>query len=214
MTRKCIKKKCTCKFDLAKLARKDLPWAQLMGSQDITLMPSSTAQEEDGCNCNSLVLMNLGDKFGNAILEAKQIATDSNSPRGVLTLDISLETIQALVRFASEGRIDLHSLSEQTREEIWQFSISFSVPGLLKVCGQFLLENLSASNATRSYKTTIRYLCMDYQAPVRKFILHNFNQVALEDPQFTSLVEYFEDILPDDELNVSVTVVSDSSEPG
>ena len=43
---------------------------------------------------------------------------------------------------------------------------------------------------------------MDYQAPVRKFILHNFNQVALEDPQFTSLVEYFEDILPDDELNI------------
>ena len=126
MTRNCVKKKCACKFDLAKLARKDLPWAQLIGSQDIILMPSSTTQEEDGCNCNSLVLMNLGDKFGKEILEAKQIATASNSPHGVLTLDISLETIQVLVRFASEGRIDLQNLSEQTREEILQFSISSS----------------------------------------------------------------------------------------
>ena len=133
MTRKCIKKKCTCKFDLAKIAQKDLPWAQLTGSQDITLMPSSTAQEEGGCNCNSLVLMNLGDKFGKEILEAKQIATASNSPHGVLTLDISQETIQALVRFASEGRINLQNLSEQAREEIWQFSISFSVLGLLSL---------------------------------------------------------------------------------
>ena len=102
MTRNCVKKKCACKFDLAKLARKDLPWAQLIGSQDIILMPSSTTQEEDGCNCNSLVLMNLGDKFGKKIVESKQRATASNEPLGVLTLDISLETIQALVRFASE----------------------------------------------------------------------------------------------------------------
>ena len=102
MARKCVKKKCTCKFDLAKLARKDLPWAQLMGSQDITLMPSSTTLEENGSTANSLVLMNLGHKFGKEILAAKQIATASNSPHGVLTLDISLETIQALVRFASE----------------------------------------------------------------------------------------------------------------
>ena len=156
MERKCGKKNCACKFDLAKLARKDLPWAQLMGSQDITLRPSSiTTQEENGSTANSLVLMNLGDKFGKKIVESKQKATASNEPLGVLTLDISLETIQALVRFASEGRIDLQNLSEQTREEIWQFSISFSVPGLLKVCGQFLLENLSASNATRSYMTTL-----------------------------------------------------------
>ena len=116
---KCVKKKCTCKFDLAKIARKDLPWAQLMGSQDITIRPSSiTTQEENGFTANSLVLMNLGDKFGKKIVESKQRATASNEPLGVLTLDISLEAIQALVRFASEGRIDLQNLSEQTREEL------------------------------------------------------------------------------------------------
>ena len=200
--RKCVKKKCECKFSLTKIARKASPWAQLMGSQDIILMPSSTSQVENGYTSNSLVLMNLGDKFGKKILEAKKKATRTNLPIGVLKLDISPETIQSLISFASEGRINLQNVDDQTREELWQFSITFSVPGLLKNCGQFLLENLSASNATRSYKTTIRYLCMDYQALVRKFILHNFNQVALEDPQFTSLVVYFGDILPDDELNV------------
>ena len=43
---------------------------------------------------------------------------------------------------------------------------------------------------------------MDYQNLVRKFILHNFIQVAQADHEFTSLVECFDDILPDDELNV------------
>ena len=83
MTRECVKKNCACKLDLAKLARKDLPWAQLMGSQDITLRPSSiTTQEENGSTANSLVLMNLGDKFGKKIVESKQRATASNEPLG------------------------------------------------------------------------------------------------------------------------------------
>ena len=127
MTRKCVEKKCTCKFDLSKIARKDLPWAQLMGSQDITLRPSSiTTQEENGFTANSLVLMNLGDKFGRKIVESKQSATASNEPLGVLTLDISPEAIQALVRFASEGRIDLPNVSGQTREELLQFTVRSS----------------------------------------------------------------------------------------
>ena len=200
--RQCVNKKCGCKFSLAKIARKDLLWAQLMGSQDIILMSSSTSQAEKGYISNSLVLMNLGDKFGKKILEAKKKATRSNLPQTVLKLDISAETIQSLIQFASEGRINLENVDDQTRGEIWQFSIRFSVPGLLKVCGQFLLKNLSASNATGSYMTSMRYLCMDYQNLVRKFILHNFIQVAQEDPEFTSLVECFDDILSDDELNV------------
>ena len=158
--RQCVNKKCACKFNLAKIARKDCPWAQLVGSQDFILMPSSTSQVENGYTSNSLVLMNLGDKFGKKILEAKKKATSTNLHKGVLKLDISPETIQSLISFASEGRINLQNVDDETREEIWQFSIRFSVPGLLKVCGQFLLENLSASNATRSYKTTIRYLCI------------------------------------------------------
>ena len=71
---------------------------------DITLLPSSTMNEEDGCPSNSLVLLSLGNKFGEQILEAKA------SAHGVLEVDISLETIQALVRFASEGRINLQNL--------------------------------------------------------------------------------------------------------
>ena len=200
--RHCAKKKCVCKFNLTKIARKDLPWAQLVGSQDILLQPSNTHLVENEYLANSLVLMNLGDKFGKKILEAKKKAAASNLPNGVLKLGISPETIQSLVRFASEGRINLQNVTDQTREEIWQFSIKFSVPGLLKICGQFLLENLTASNAAESYKTAMRYLCMDYQTAVRKFILQNFIQVAQEDPKFTLLVEFFDDILPDDELNI------------
>ena len=199
--RKCVKKKCVCKFSLAKIARKNLPWAQLTGSQDIILMSSSKTQLQNEVTSNSLVLMSLGDKLGKKIIESKQIANTSNLPHGVLTLDISQETIQALVRFASEGRVDLHIVSEQIREELLKFSIRFSVPGLQKVCGEFLLENLASSNASRSYITAMQYLCVDYQTPVRTFILRNFIQIAREDLEFTTLVEYFDDILPDDELN-------------
>ena len=71
--RQCVNKKCACKFNLAKIARKDLPWAQLVGSQDFILMPSSTSQVENGYTSNSLVLMNLGDKLGKKIVEAKDI---------------------------------------------------------------------------------------------------------------------------------------------
>ena len=113
--RQCVNKKCACKFNLAKIARKDLPWAQLMGSQDFILMPSGTSQVENGYTSNSLVLMNLGDKFGKKILEAKKCATSSNLPIGVLKLDISSETIQSLIRFASEGRINLQDVDDQTR---------------------------------------------------------------------------------------------------
>ena len=84
--RQCAKEKWAGKFNLAKIARKDLPWAQFEGSQDILLMPSSTSQVENGYICNSLVLMNLGDKFGKKIVEAKQIPTALNEPLGVLTL--------------------------------------------------------------------------------------------------------------------------------
>ena len=125
--RKCVKKKCVCKFSLAKIARKNLPWAQLTGSQDIILMSSSKTQLQNEVTSNSLVLMSLGDKLGKKIIESKQIATTSNLPHGVLTLDISQEAIQALVRFASEGRVDLHIVSEQIREELLKFSIRFSV---------------------------------------------------------------------------------------
>ena len=116
--RKCVKKKCVCKFSLTNIARKDLPWAQLMGSQDIILMPSSTSQVENGYTSNSLVLMNLGDKFGKKILEAKKGATSSNLPIGVLKLDISPETIQSLIRFASEGRINLQNVDGQTTSSV------------------------------------------------------------------------------------------------
>ena len=140
--------------------------------------------------------MNLGDKFGEQILEAKA------SAHGVLEVDISKEALLSLVKFANEGEIDLQNVADQTREELLQFSIRFSVPGLPKVCGEFLLETMAASNASKSFNTAKKYLCLHYQSHVRTYILSNFTQIAQEDPQFTSLVEFFDDILPDDELNV------------
>ena len=63
-------------------------------------MPPNTPRVENGYITNSLVTMNLRDEFGYKILEAKQIATTSNLPYGVLQLDM---TIQALVRFARKN---------------------------------------------------------------------------------------------------------------
>ena len=199
---KCQYKNCACKFSLEKIARNDLSWAQLEGSQDIILKPSNTPQvQNEVTSSNSLVLMSLGDKLGEMVMEAKEKAATSNLPQGVLELDTSHETIQALVRFASEGRVDLQHVSEQIREELLKFSISFSVPGLQKVCGEFLLENLAPSNASKCYITAMEYLCLAYQTPVRTFILRNFIQIAQEDTEFVTLVQYFDDILPDDQLN-------------
>ena len=157
----CQYKNCACKFSLEMIARKDLSWAQLEGSQDIILMPSNTPQvQNEVTSSNSLVLMSLGDELGQMIMEAKEKAATSNLPQGVLELDTSHETIKALVRFASEGRVDLQHVSEQIREELLKFSIRFSVPGLQKVCGEFLLENLAPSNASKCYITAMQYLCL------------------------------------------------------
>ena len=109
---------------------------------------------------------------------------------------IPKEALLSLIMFANEGEINLRNVTDQTREEILQFSIRFSVPGLPKVCGEFLLETLAAFNASKSYIIAKRYLCLHYQTHVRTYILRNFIQIAQEDPQFTSLVEFFDDILP------------------
>ena len=63
-------------------------------------MPPNIPRVENGYTANSLVTMNLRDEFGKRILEAKQIATTSNLPYGVLQLDM---TIQALIRFVRKN---------------------------------------------------------------------------------------------------------------
>ena len=99
--RKCVKKKCHCKIGLQSIARKNEMWEH--APDDLTLVPSSSPKEENSFTSNSLVLMNLGDKFGKKILEAKKIATaNANDAHGVLKLDTSPETIQALIRFTSD----------------------------------------------------------------------------------------------------------------
>ncbi|CAG5102462.1 Similar to KLHL10: Kelch-like protein 10 (Homo sapiens) [Cotesia congregata] len=88
-------------------------------------------------------------------------------------------------------------------EQLLPVADQFEVLGVVQLCCQFLLQELSPENCLGVYKYARSYFCHDLEEKARKYIRHNFKKIWRESTEFKELTcgELCK-ILSDDELNV------------
>ncbi|XP_074111306.1 kelch-like protein 10 [Cotesia typhae] len=88
-------------------------------------------------------------------------------------------------------------------EQLLPIADQFEVLGVVQLCCQFLLQELSPENCLGVYKYAKSYFCHDLEEKARKYIRHNFKKIWRESFEFKELsCGELCKILSDDELNV------------
>jgi len=194
--RSTCKRSCFCRFNLASLGSNNLlaSFKSKNRFHDIMLMGNDS---DEMVGAHKMVLLNLGYRFPKM---NSQRALEPNTHQ-TLKLDAPFSVVKDLVNYAYNGKLNL---VQENIDGILSFAADLEIPGVLKLCGDFIKCKLKPSNALKCYHLAKEFLCTGIQEYIKKFILHNFQMVSIHDKNFGDCPSpILEDLVKDDELNVS-----------
>jgi kelch-like protein 10 len=118
-----------------------------------------------------------------------------------VNLDIPGHILELLLDYAYTG---LCNVTSQNVEQLLPTADQYEFLGVVQLCCRYLLEELQPENCLGIFKFARHYFCHELEKRGRKYICHNFMEILQQSSEFKDLsVEELENILCDDELNVS-----------
>ncbi|ESO82599.1 hypothetical protein LOTGIDRAFT_197896 [Lottia gigantea] len=121
--------------------------------------------------------------FTSAMADSKKVE--------ILLPEISKEEIETIIQFAYTNQVDL---SPDTIESIFIAADRLHVLGLLKLCANYLEENVDPLNAVGVYRLAHHCHCRFLEVRVENYIVTHFDQVWKESAEFLQL--HINELLP------------------
>ena len=175
--------KCFCK--ISNNAAKKLDLHKLKKDGDFV----DLAVSADGTqtNVHGIVMASLSE-------DMMEVVSEEN---GILHLDFPAEVVKILIQLVYQGTC---TITNDTIGALLQLANTYNIDLLKKVCGDFLIKNLS-NESFLTYYGLSSDLCCHMKEKINKFAKVNFSSLY-KNGQINSDMEDFEKWLDSDELNV------------
>ncbi|XP_042077545.1 kelch-like protein 10 [Haplochromis burtoni] len=112
---------------------------------------------------------------------------------------LSPEMMALIIDFAYTGSV---SVTEENAVELLMAADQLNVMDIVKICSDFVGEQLCAENCVGIWQFTKVHLSPELRAKAFHYIISNFEQVVLQEEFLQLTVEELDDILERDDLNV------------
>ncbi|XP_030596259.1 kelch-like protein 10 [Archocentrus centrarchus] len=120
---------------------------------------------------------------------------------------LSPDMMKLIIDFAYTGSV---YVTEDNVQELLLAADQFNVMGLVKICCDFLGEQLCPENCVGMWQFTTISLFPELRAKAYQYILNHFKQVVAEEEFLNLTVEELADILDNDHLDVQEDTVYDA----
>ncbi len=155
-------------------------------------------------HAHKVILLNLGSKFQKAFYDKK------GSKVQVIKLRTSHDAARELVNYAYTGNCNIN---RNNVSELMALGKDYGIKGLLKLGGDFMVSELTHSNALEMYKFAKEFFCPELMDYVKRFILQNFLRINSGTRGFGDCPTHdLEDFVKDDELNSSEEMLFEAIE--
>ncbi|XP_033124304.1 kelch-like protein 24 [Anneissia japonica] len=129
--------------------------------------------------------------FTNNLIESEQ--------NTITLLDISPDSVKALVEFSYTSKIYIH---KDTVEDLFETAMYLQYETVSSACVEFMIGRLQTSNCIHYYKFAQTFNCIELLEAAKTFILTNFSYVSTTSEFFDMSCIELVDILSNDRLKV------------